>query len=65
MSAFRNPNGTYDGAAMLSAMSGISKDEILWTFNRLKHLMHVDGKSKAEAQAIVKEECRAQPWVGK
>ena len=62
MSAFRNPNGTYDGAAMLSAASGISRDEIMWTFERLKHLMHVEGKSKDEAKAIVADEGRSKPW---
>lgn len=59
---FKNPDGTYNGAKALSAASGLPEGEILWTFNRLKHLMTADGKSKDEAKAIVREEAKCKPW---
>lgn len=62
MADFRNKDGTYNGAAMLAAASGLSKEEILWTFDRMKHLLNVEGMSKDEAKLIVSEECKEQPW---
>lgn len=59
---WRNPSGTYDGAGMLAEMSGLSKAEIMWTFERLKYLMQAEGKTKEEAKAIVKEETKTRPW---
>jgi hypothetical protein len=60
----RNPDGTYDGAKALADFTGglISEAEIRWTFDRLKHLMHVEGKTKAEAKAIAAEEAKTKPW---
>lgn len=60
---FRNQNGTYNGAAALSAVTGLSQDEVIWTFKRIKQLMHEEGKTKKEAAEIVKEEGKSKPWL--
>lgn len=62
--AGRNPDGTYHlGRVFESLTNGkISSAEIMWMANRLKHLMHVEKKTKDEAKAIVKEEARTKPW---
>jgi len=59
----RNADGTYNGITMMSEISGLSQAEIRWTWERLRHLMHVDGKSKDEAKAIVREERKSRPWL--
>lgn len=62
----RNPDGkTYNGVALLSELSGLTQAEIAWTANRLKHLIQVEKKSKAEAKEIVKRESRSFPWLAK
>lgn len=62
MIRFRNPDGTYNGVAMMAAMSRLSEAEVEWTFRRLKVLL-VDRKmSKEEAKAIVAEESKTKPW---
>ena len=59
---YQSSNGNYDGAAMLSDLSGLSKNEIRWTFDRLRHLIHVEGKTKEAAKVIVKNEAVNRPW---
>jgi hypothetical protein len=59
---YRNPDGTYNGVKVMAALSGLSEAEVAWTFNRLKHLLHVEKKSADEAKAIVAEECKSKPW---
>jgi len=59
---FKNPDGTYDGAAALAALSGLSKEEIMWTWARMKHLRHVEGKTSEEAKAIIAKEVKLKPW---
>lgn len=59
---FQNSDGTYNGVALMSAVTGLSQAEIKWTFDRVKYLKQVEGKSKAEIAAILREECRATPW---
>lgn len=61
LSGAKNPDGTYDGAKALAAISGLSEAEIKWTFQRVKHLRD-EGKSPAEVKAIVKDEVRLKPW---
>jgi TRAP-type C4-dicarboxylate transport system permease large subunit len=63
--SFRNPDGTYDGIKMLAAMSGLSEAEVAWTAKRLKHLMHVEKKTKEEAKAVVAQESKSRPWENK
>ena len=33
---FRNPDGTYDGVAMLGHLSGLSREEVTKTFERIR-----------------------------
>lgn len=58
---YRNANGTYNGAAAMADMTGLSQAEILWTFNRLKELRAL-GVSSDDAKAIVLREQKAKPW---
>ena len=58
MNDWRNPDGTYNGIAMLS---GLSRAEVAWTADRLRSLM-ASGKTKDEAKAIVKAEAAGKPW---
>lgn len=62
MEKHRNPDGTYNGVAVMSEMTGLSPAEIRWTFERIKHLIHAEGKDKEAAKAIVKAECVNKPW---
>jgi hypothetical protein len=63
MDQWKNPNGTYNGAQMLADVSGLSIEEIQWTANRFKHLLHVEKRSTIEAKAIVKAESASKPWL--
>lgn len=62
IAAYRNPNGTYDGVAMLSDLSGIPRAEVEWTAGRLSQLIARENRPKAEALAMVKEEVKSKPW---
>lgn len=62
MDKYRNANGTYDGPAFFSDMTGIPKAEVLWMANRMNELLR-KGKSKADAKRIVAEEAKGQPWT--
>ena len=59
---FRNPDGTYDGAAALSAISGIPKDEVIWMWKCTSALL-VQGTPKSEVTRIVKQEAAMKPWL--
>jgi len=61
MNAWRNPDGTYDGIAMLAQLSGLSRAEVAWTAKRLQELMRA-GSTKDEAKATVKADARDRPW---
>lgn len=58
----RNSDGTYNGITLMAEISGLSQAEIRWTWERLRHLMHVEGRTKDEAKSIVRDEARARPW---
>lgn len=58
----RNADGTYNGITAMAELSGLETSEIKWTFERLRTLMHKDGKTKEEAVAVVREEAKAKPW---
>ena len=62
---FRNKDGTINGASAMAELTGLSQEEITWSFKRLKQLMHNDGLSKKEALAVVKEESKNKPWAQK
>lgn len=59
---FRNADGTYDGGKFLSSLTGISEPEIKWIAKRMGQLIREEGKTKEEARAIVKMECKEKPW---
>lgn len=63
MSLVRNPDGTYNGVAAMARMSGLSEDEVAWTFNRIQRLMGREKRSKEETLAIVAEEAKLKPWI--
>jgi hypothetical protein len=63
MDKHRNPDGTWNGVKLLNELTGLSEAEIVWTFSRTKELMVVEGKSAAEAKAIVEREIPARPWL--
>jgi len=63
---YRNSDGkTYNGVAMMADLTGLSREEIAWTANRIKQLIHQEGKSKEQAVVIVKEEGKSKPWIQK
>ena len=53
---YKNKDGTYNGAKMLSNLSGISEEEILEVFERMKYLMDVENKSQEETKEIIRKE---------
>ena len=57
----QNRDGTYNGAQLLASVSGLSVEEIKWTWNRMKDLRQ-SGKSGDEAKAIIAEEVKSRPW---
>jgi hypothetical protein len=59
----KNADGTYNGVTFLAELSKIPVAEVAWTAGRIKHLMTVEGHSKAVAIAIIKEERKSKPWV--
>ena len=63
LSEWKNEDDTYNGVNMLAVLSGLPKDEIQWIFNRLKHLMHIEGLSKESAKAQVAQEASDKPWL--
>lgn len=51
----RNPDGTYNGISFMAALSGLTQDEIRWTFERTKALL-ATGLPRDEVVKIVKRE---------
>lgn len=47
---------------IFNQMTGLSREEIRWTFNRLHDLMILQGLPKEQAKAIVREESSQRPW---
>jgi hypothetical protein len=61
---WRNPDGTYNGAAMLAELSGVPQEEVAWMGRRIVELRD-QGVPKSEWQRIVKEEAVTKPWLTK
>lgn len=60
---YKNADGkTYNGAAMLAELSGLSIEEIVWSFDRMKQLRQ-EGKTKEESIKIIGEEGKSKPWI--
>lgn len=61
---FKNKDGsTYNGAAMLANLTGLSQAEVEWTAKRIQHLTSVERCSKEQAMAVVKAERVNKPWI--
>jgi hypothetical protein len=61
--SFRNQDGTYNGIALLAAMSGLEQREVQWTADRIRQLMVVEKRPREEAVATVTEECKGKSWL--
>lgn len=61
LDAYQNPNGTYDGASAMAAMTGLSRAEILWTWERMRTL-RAAGLGKEEAKEVIENEQIKKPW---
>ncbi len=59
---WRNADGTYNGVAMMADITGLSREEIAWTWDRLSTLLK-SGMAKHEALALVKEQAKSKPWT--
>jgi hypothetical protein len=57
----RNPDGTFNGVAIFAELTGLSPEEIKWTFDRMKQLRD-GGVSAEEMVGIVAEEVKSRPW---
>lgn len=62
MEKHRNADGTYNGVAVMAEMTGLGEIEVRWVFQRIKQLIRVEGKTRAEAVAMVKAESVDRPW---
>ena len=59
---WRNPSGTYNGAAMFAELTGIPQAELAWTAKRMGELRDA-GIPRPEWTRIVKEEAVSKPWL--
>ena len=57
-----NPDGTFNGARAMSAISGLDQREIQWMFDRMKELVAA-GVGPEERKRIVREEGASKPWL--
>lgn len=57
MEKHRNPDGTYNGITALAELSGLSEEEIRWTWERAKEL-RAAGLSKEQLKRALKMEAR-------
>lgn len=51
----------YDGSKILSALSGLSRAEIIWMFNRMK-VLYREGKSPEQVKTMIEQEAKTKPW---
>jgi hypothetical protein len=64
MDDIRNSDGTYNGVKAMAQLSGLSEEEIRWTWERAKEL-RAAGVSKEATAAQLKLEARAKFGKGK
>lgn len=57
MEKHRNPDGTYNGVSALSELSGLSQEEVRWTWERAKELRAM-GLSKEQIARALRMEAR-------
>ena len=48
--ASKNCDGTYNGVKLLAGLSGLSEEEIRWTWNRMKELKGTMPETELKAQ---------------
>lgn len=53
----RNPDGTYNGASYMAELSGLSEEEIRWSFARAREL-RASGLSKEQVARALRMEAR-------
>ena len=59
---YRNADGTYNGVDMMAELTGLSKEEVAWTAQRLKQLMVGEGMGKDAANIRIAQERVNKPW---
>lgn len=59
---FHNGDGTYNGLMLMSALTGLSMEEVTWTAKRVKELIVEQKIAKEEAMKIIKIEAKSKPW---
>ena len=60
--AFRNPDGSFNGARLLAAMAGTSEAGVLWRWRRIKELK-TQGLDVETIKKQVTEEAKLKPWI--
>lgn len=60
----RNPDGTYNGVSFMAEVSGLSQEEIAWSFARAKELAATGLRGKALAAALKIEASKKFGKVG-
>lgn len=58
----KNPNGTYNGARALAAVSGLEAAEVEWMFHRMRYYMTRCNYSSGIARTKVLAEAKGRPW---
>ena len=59
MEKHRNPDGTYNGVTAMAELSGLSEEEIKWSWERAKELKAM-GLSKEQMARALRMEARAK-----
>lgn len=61
ISDFANGDGTYNGVALLAALTGMPASEVAWTAERIKALT-AQSLPRPYIHAVVTEERKSEPW---
>lgn len=57
-------HNSFDAADAVAAANGSSREEVLWTWERMKTL-RASGIDREEAEDIISREASFRPWVMK
>lgn len=60
--ALQNPDGTFNGSAVMAELTGLSEEGVRWAWQRMVQLVREEGMAKAEARALVAKEIQRRPW---
>lgn len=58
----KRPDGSYNGLLLMASLTGLSTEEVAWTWKRIQQLVQERCMSKEAVLLQVKEEAKAQPW---